>query len=40
LWLDVQALRTGEMTQVLAVLQNGLNSQEHQGFVQQLSNHA
>ena len=37
LWLDVQALRTGEMTQVLAVLQNGLNSQEHQVFVQQLS---
>lgn len=37
LWLDVQALRAGEMTQVLAVLQNGLNSQEHQVFVQQLS---
>ncbi len=40
LWLDVQALCAGEMTQVLAVLQNGLNSQEHQVFVQQLSKHS
>jgi len=36
LWLDVQALRAGEMTQVLAVLQPGLNSKEHTDFVQQL----
>jgi Uma2 family endonuclease len=36
LWLDVAALLTGEMTQVLAVIQQGLNSQEHQTFVQQL----
>ncbi|QSJ14389.1 Uma2 family endonuclease [Nostoc sp. UHCC 0702] len=37
LWLDIQALRTGKMTQVLAVLQQGLNSQEHADFVQQLT---
>ncbi|MCC5636214.1 Uma2 family endonuclease [Nostoc sp. CHAB 5844] len=37
LWLDIAALLTGEMTQVLAVLQQGLNSQEHQTFVQQLT---
>jgi Uma2 family endonuclease len=37
LWLDVSALLTGEMTQVLAVLQQGLNSQEHQEFLQRLS---
>ncbi|MFN6568693.1 Uma2 family endonuclease [Dendronalium sp. ChiSLP03b] len=37
LWLDVQALRAGEMTQVLAVLQQGLNSKEHADFVQQLT---
>lgn len=36
LWLDVQALYAGEMTQVLAVLQQGLNSKEHTDFVQQL----
>ncbi|MDZ7961128.1 MAG: Uma2 family endonuclease [Aulosira sp. DedQUE10] len=36
LWLDVQALRAGEMIQVLAVLQQGLNSKEHTNFVQQL----
>jgi Uma2 family endonuclease len=40
LWLDVQALCADEMMQVLAVLQNGLNSQEHQVFVQQLSKHS
>jgi len=40
LWLNVQGLLSGEMTQVLAVLQNGLDSQEHQVFVQQLSNHS
>lgn len=33
LWLDVTALLTGEMTQVLAILQQGLNSQEHQQFL-------
>jgi len=38
LWLDKAALLTGEMTQVLAALQQGLNSQEHQTFVQQLAN--
>ncbi|OCQ94822.1 hypothetical protein BCD64_20580 [Nostoc sp. MBR 210] len=38
LWLDVTALLTGEMTQVLAVLQRGLNLQEHQLFVQELAN--
>ncbi|WP_017655448.1 Uma2 family endonuclease [Fortiea contorta] len=37
LWLDVLAFCTGEMTQVLAVLQQGLNSQEHADFVQQLA---
>ncbi len=36
LWLDVSALVTGNMPQVLAVLQQGLNSREHQTFVQQL----
>jgi Putative restriction endonuclease len=38
LWLDVSALVTGDMPQVLAVLQKGLNSVEHQTFVQQLNN--
>ncbi|BAY25865.1 hypothetical protein NIES2100_56730 [Calothrix sp. NIES-2100] len=33
LWLDVVALLKGEMTQVLAVLQQGLNSREHQQFL-------
>ena len=37
LWLAVPALLTGEMTQVLAVLQEGLNSPEHAAFVQRLS---
>lgn len=37
LWLDVQALRAGEMVQVLAILQQGLNSKEHANFVQQLT---
>ncbi|RCJ24932.1 hypothetical protein A6S26_17150 [Nostoc sp. ATCC 43529] len=37
LWLDVKALCRGEMTQVLAVLQQGLNSEEHRNFVQQLA---
>ncbi len=37
LWLDLQALCRGEMTQVLAVLQQGLNSKEHTDFVEQLA---
>ncbi|MGF1992410.1 MAG: Uma2 family endonuclease [Nostoc sp. ZfuVER08] len=37
LWLSVSDLLAGNMQQVLAVLQSGLNSPEHQLFVQQLS---
>jgi Uma2 family endonuclease len=37
LWLDLSALLNGEMQQVLAVLQQGTNSEEHQQFVQQLA---
>ncbi len=37
LWLAVSALLAGEMATVLSVLQQGLNSPEHQKFVQQLS---
>jgi Uma2 family endonuclease len=37
LWLAVTALLAGEMTKVLAVVQQGLNSKEHGEFVQQLS---
>jgi Uma2 family endonuclease len=37
LWLDTIALLTGEMIKVLAVLQQGLNSSEHQAFVERLS---
>jgi Uma2 family endonuclease len=37
LWLDVSALVTGNMPQVLSVLQQGLSSVEHQAFVQQLN---
>lgn len=40
LWLDVSALLTGEMTQVLAILQQGLASEAHQQFIQQLSKHS
>ncbi|WP_017651496.1 Uma2 family endonuclease [Fortiea contorta] len=36
LWLDVSALVTGNMSQVLTILQQGLNSAEHQAFVEQL----
>jgi Uma2 family endonuclease len=36
LWLAVDALLTGDMVQVMAILQNGLNSLEHTEFVQQL----
>ncbi|MCC5613694.1 Uma2 family endonuclease [Nostoc sp. CHAB 5836] len=37
LWLDQSALLAGDMQQVLTVLQAGLNSVEHQAFVQQLA---
>lgn len=37
LWLDVAALCAGEMTKVLAVLQQGLSSEEHSSFVQELT---
>jgi Uma2 family endonuclease len=35
LWLAVSALLAGEMSIVLSVLQQGLNSPEHQAFVEQ-----
>ncbi|MEH2390594.1 MAG: hypothetical protein V7K21_02610 [Nostoc sp.] len=38
LWLDVSALVVGNMQQVLAVLDKGLTSVEHQAFTQQLNN--
>lgn len=37
LWLNIPALLSGEMLQVLETLQAGLNSPEHQRFVQRLS---
>lgn len=37
LWLQVAAMLEGDMSQVLAVLQAGLNSTEHQAFVQRLA---
>jgi Uma2 family endonuclease len=37
LWLDKTALLTGNLAQVLGVLQQGLNTQEHQNFVQRLT---
>jgi Uma2 family endonuclease len=37
LWLAVEALLAGDMVEVLAVLQQGLNTPEHQDFVQALS---
>ncbi|MEH2377821.1 MAG: Uma2 family endonuclease [Nostoc sp.] len=37
LWLDQSALVSGNMQQVLSVLQAGVNSIEHQTFVQQLA---
>ncbi|WP_013325037.1 Uma2 family endonuclease [Gloeothece verrucosa] len=37
LWLDKAALLAGNLAQVLAVLQQGLDSQEHQNFLQQLA---
>lgn len=38
LWLTVSSLLSGKMEQVLAVLQQGLNSAEHQEFVELLNN--
>lgn len=38
LWLAVSALLAGDMLQVIATLQNGLASNEHQQFLQQLLN--
>lgn len=37
LWLATFALLNGDMQQVLAVLQQGIRSEEHQRFVQQLA---
>lgn len=37
LWLDIHALLAGDMLAVLAVLEKGLNSQEHGDFLQRLS---
>jgi Uma2 family endonuclease len=37
LWLKLDALLVGDMVQVLAVLQQGIDSAEHQAFVQWLS---
>ncbi|MBW4581370.1 MAG: Uma2 family endonuclease [Tildeniella nuda ZEHNDER 1965/U140] len=36
LWLNVEAMLQGDMRSVLAVLQTGIDSTEHQTFVQQL----
>jgi Uma2 family endonuclease len=36
LWLDISALVTGNMQQVMAALQTGLSSAEHQEFVKKL----
>ncbi len=38
LWLAIPQLLSGKMTEVLAVLQQGLNSTEHQEFIQRLAN--
>jgi len=37
LWLDIVAMLDGNMPQVLSVLQLGINSVEHQAFVQRLN---
>ncbi|MGF1492995.1 MAG: Uma2 family endonuclease [Microcoleaceae cyanobacterium] len=39
LWLDVTAMLVGDMPQVLAKLQQGLMSEAHQNFVDQLKNY-
>lgn len=36
LWLAIDSLLNGDMLQVIAILQQGLNSPEHQTFVEQL----
>ena len=36
LWLSVNALREGDLAEVLAVLQQGLQTAEHQAFVERL----
>jgi Uma2 family endonuclease len=38
LWLAVDELLNGDMRQVMTILQNGLNSWEHQEFAQQIEN--
>ncbi|AFY71888.1 protein of unknown function DUF820 (plasmid) [Thalassoporum mexicanum PCC 7367] len=37
LWLDKKALLTGDFAKVLAVLQQGMATPEHQGFTEQLA---
>ncbi|GAA6619091.1 Uma2 family endonuclease [Scytonema sp. NUACC26] len=37
LWLDIRALLAGDMVTVLAILEKGLNSQQHADFLQRLS---
>lgn len=37
LWLAVNALREGDLAQVLAVLQQGIQTAEHQAFVERLN---
>ena len=37
LWMDIKALVTGNMQQLMKVLQTGLNSPEYQNFIQQLT---
>jgi Uma2 family endonuclease len=39
LWLDGAALLKGNMVQVVAKLQDGVNSPEHRAFVEQLARH-
>jgi Uma2 family endonuclease len=37
LWLNKEALLTGDLAQVLEILRQGLNSLEHQNFVRKLN---
>jgi hypothetical protein len=37
LWLDKDALLAGDLAQVLAILQQGIATSEHQTFIEQLS---
>lgn len=37
LWLSVDALRQGKRAELIAVLQDGLKSVEHQAFVERLN---